>query len=161
MKRAEELLQELRQGPARLKRKQGIASLANALAIMFFLASAFVFFPLLPQQYRTPTILVVWLVIAQGIVLATVFIRSNLELDGPQALKKQEQKVFGLILALHTLREKYPELALLSDVSEELGDERARSESKRSFWFSVWFGLFFTLLGFALSYVATKLGWLP
>jgi hypothetical protein len=61
---------------------------------------------------------------------------------------------------LEQLKQEHPELIQLKKLSELLENEKAQVADRRNFWVGVAVNFAFTLLGFALSYAATKLGWM-
>lgn len=74
--------------------------------------------------------------------------------------EKQVARAAEILGRLWALEMVHPELALLNELSELLGDEKAQASERRSFWMGILVNLIFMLLGFGLSYLATKLGWL-
>lgn len=82
------------------------------------------------------------------------------EVKGAGRLVKHIERADEAIQSLRRLREEHPELVELAEVQAVLNDEKAQTEGRRSFWVNIAVNLFFLLLGFALTYTATKLGWL-
>jgi hypothetical protein len=79
---------------------------------------------------------------------------------GYKGLLERRERAELAIQTLRRLREEHPELVELDEVRAVLDDEKAQSEVRRGFWVNIAVSLASVLLGFALSYAATKLGWL-
>lgn len=79
---------------------------------------------------------------------------------GDADLAKRLLRVVETLARLRKLKAEHPELVMLNEVTEVLEDEKTELTNRRSFWVNIAVNIVFTLLGFALSYTATKLGWL-
>lgn len=149
MKREKELLEELRRGPVWLQRKQATAIVAYVFAVAFSWVSIFIFLPLLPRQYVTVNAIVAWVIFTQGIVFALAFTRASLDVRGPKALGGGRR---GSLTSSHncgccgrnipncTCSLRCPKRWRMTERVPRTGGASG--------------------LGFALSYAATKLGWL-
>lgn len=82
------------------------------------------------------------------------------EVKGAGRLVKRIEGADETIKRLHRLQAEHPELVELYEVQAFLDEEKALLDGRRSFWVNIAVNLFFLLLGFALTYTATKLGWL-
>lgn len=135
------------------------------------LTCVFVFFPLLtvllllPVQtvLGSPLLRAATLVLSIGCIILLVSgygMRHWLRTWAYKGLAERRERAKRAIQTLRRLRAKHPELVELDEVRAVLDDEKAQTEGRRSFWVSLAVNLAFTLLGFGLSYAATKLGWL-
>lgn len=77
---------------------------------------------------------------------------------GDADLAKRLARVIETLARLWKLKAKHPELVLLNEVTDLLEDEKTELTNRRSFWVNIAVNVVFTLLGFGLSYTATKLG---
>lgn len=75
-------------------------------------------------------------------------------------LTKRLKRVVETLDRLEKLKKEHPELVLLNEVTELLEEEKTEAASLKNLGVDILVNLFFTLFGFALSYTATKLGWL-
>lgn len=167
MEREAEIRESVQREARRLARAQIIVTGIGLFAV-FVVAPALVLwtFNVLPLHIHPSPQVVVGITLVlyfsfQSMVVVAMAGRSWVRHSGRSNLIKRIQRAEATIERLQRLQAEHPELVDLDEVRELLDDEKAQMERRWSFWSGVLVNLFFTLLGFALSYVATKLGWLP
>ena len=164
MQREAEIWKRLRRRAFRLYRARTLLALIGFFAL-FVLAPLAVVFVFIPTQTLLGSPVLADVVLADEIgfivLLAVASIGSAwLRSQGGRNLDERIEQAVEVIARLRRLRAEHPELVELDEVQGFLNDEKAQLEGRRSFWVGLLVNLGFTLLGFGLSYVATKLGWL-